>query len=95
LNYAANRLGEIADSVEVIDKAMQWGYVWQLGPFECWDAIGVQPSVERMKKEGLPVARYVEEMLFFGYPSFYIYKPDGARYYYDFRTYCYQPCKLN
>ncbi|MEQ8201227.1 MAG: 3-hydroxyacyl-CoA dehydrogenase family protein [Syntrophomonadaceae bacterium] len=95
LNYAANRLGEIADSVEVIDKAMQWGYAWQLGPFECWDAIGVERSVERMKKEGLPVARYVEEMLLFGCPSFYIRKLDGARYYYDFRTYSYRPCQLN
>jgi len=95
LNYAANRLGEIADSVEVIDKAMQWGYAWQLGPFECWDAIGVEASVERMKKEGIPVARYVQEMLLYGCPSFYIYKPDGARYYYDFKTYCYQPCRLD
>lgn len=95
LNYAANRLGEIADSVEVIDKAMRWGYAWQLGPFECWDAIGVQLSVERMKREGRPVARYVEEMLLFGCPSFYISKPDGARYYYDFRSCSYQPCQIN
>lgn len=95
LNYAANRLGEIADSVEVIDKAMRWGYACQLGPFECWDAIGVQASVERMKKEGIPVARYVEEMLLFGCPSFYISNPDGARYYYDFRSNSYQPCELD
>ncbi len=31
---------------------MRLGFNWELGPFELWDAAGVQVTVERMKKEG-------------------------------------------
>ena len=41
LLYSANRLGEIADDIVNIDRAMRWGFGWELGPFEVWDAIGV------------------------------------------------------
>src|SRR6266849_4305084 len=39
LCYAADRIPEIADTVIEIDRAMQWGFNWELGPFEAWDAI--------------------------------------------------------
>src|SRR6185312_984547 len=42
LIYAANRLGEIADSVVDIDRALRWGFGWERGPFETWDALGVK-----------------------------------------------------
>ena len=71
LIYAANRLGEIADDVFNCDRAMRWGFGWELGPFETWDAIGVPQSVERMKAEGMPVPEIVTDMLAKGVTSFY------------------------
>ncbi|MEI8254631.1 MAG: 3-hydroxyacyl-CoA dehydrogenase family protein, partial [Deltaproteobacteria bacterium] len=53
LAYTARRVGEISDDIVAIDDAMKWGYNWELGPFETWDAIGFQESVARMKKEGM------------------------------------------
>ena len=71
LVYAANRLGEIADDIVNIDRAMRWGFSWDLGPFEAWDAIGVEESVARMQKEGLQVPRWILEMLELGRSRFY------------------------
>ncbi len=71
LIYAANRMGEIADDIVNIDRAMRWGFNWDLGPFESWDAIGLQWSVERMRKEGLKVPAWVSTMLESGQESFY------------------------
>ncbi len=69
--YAANRIGEVCDSIVEIDRAMRWGFNWELGPFELWDAAGVQATVERMKKEGKPVAENVERLLGSGKVSWY------------------------
>ncbi|HYG97856.1 MAG TPA: 3-hydroxyacyl-CoA dehydrogenase NAD-binding domain-containing protein [Terriglobales bacterium] len=76
--YAANRIGEIADSVVEIDRAMRLGFNWELGPFELWDAAGVEPTVERMKKEGRPVSPKVEELLNSGAKSWYEDIPHAA-----------------
>ena len=69
--YAANRIPEISDSIVEIDRAMRLGFNWELGPFEMWDAAGVEPTVERMKKEGRPVADNVEKLLASGAKSWY------------------------
>ncbi len=69
--YAANRLGEIADDIVQIDNAMKWGFGWELGPFEIWDAMGVKESCERMTKEGYLVPVWVMQMLECGQTSFY------------------------
>jgi len=61
LLYSAAKVGEIADDPVSIDNAMKWGYNWELGPFEVWDAIGVAESVARMKAEGAQVPAWVEE----------------------------------
>ena len=53
LVYAAELLGEIADDIVAIDRAMKWGFGWSVGPFELWDAIGVEESVARMEQEGI------------------------------------------
>ena len=45
LTYSAKRIPEIADNVVEVDRAMRWGFGWELGPFEVWDAIGVEKSV--------------------------------------------------
>ncbi|HET9406811.1 MAG TPA: 3-hydroxyacyl-CoA dehydrogenase NAD-binding domain-containing protein [Candidatus Sulfotelmatobacter sp.] len=70
--YAANRVPEISDSIVEIDRAMRLGFNWELGPFELWDAAGVEPTVSRMKKEGRPVPTNVETLLASGQKSWYI-----------------------
>lgn len=82
LAYSARRMGEIADDVVNIDRAMRWGFSWDLGPFEAWDAVGVKESVERMKQDGIDVPAWVTEMLAAGRESFYAGSP-SARTYWD------------
>ena len=43
-------LSEIADDIVAIDRAMKWGFGWEQGPFEAWDAIGVEKSVQKMEE---------------------------------------------
>ncbi|WP_163998742.1 3-hydroxyacyl-CoA dehydrogenase/enoyl-CoA hydratase family protein [Pyxidicoccus caerfyrddinensis] len=69
--YTSRRIPEIADDVVNVDRAMRWGYAWDLGPFEAWDAYGVKKGVERMKELGLKPAKWVEDMLAAGRTSFY------------------------
>ena len=71
LIYSANRIPEISDDIVNIDNAMKWGFGWEKGPFESWDAIGVQKSVERMKTEGKKVPSWVLDMLESGRDTFY------------------------
>ena len=81
-SYASHRIPEIADHLYQIDDAMRAGFGWELGPFEMWDAIGVEKAVEMMKAEGKEPAEWVKQMLEKGIPSFY--KVDrGVKYYYD------------
>src|SRR5690606_16961390 len=76
LLYAAARIPEIADDIVSVDRAMKWGFNWDLGPFEMWDAIGVEKSVARMREEGETIPPLVEELLASGAKSFYG-KEDG------------------
>ncbi len=71
--YASKRVPEIADSLVDIDNGVKWGFAWEMGPFETWDALGVQETVDRLAGEGVPVAPWVEEMLAAGHESFYTY----------------------
>ena len=71
LIYSANRIPEISDDIVNIDNAMKWGFGWEKGPFESWDAIGVQKSVDRMKIEGKKVPSWILEMLESGRDTFY------------------------
>jgi 3-hydroxyacyl-CoA dehydrogenase len=89
LIYAANRIPEIADSVVEIDNAMKWGYNFTFGPFETWDAIGVQKSVGRMEKEGFEIPAKIKTMLASGSTSFYK-SENGLTLYYDFESQSYQ-----
>jgi 3-hydroxyacyl-CoA dehydrogenase len=70
--YSANRVPEISNSIVEIDRAMRLGFNWELGPFELWDAAGVEATVARMKKEGKPVAENVEKLLAAGQKSWYM-----------------------
>ncbi len=76
--YSANRIPEISDSIVEIDRAMRLGFNWELGPFELWDAAGIEPTVARMKKEGRPVAANVEKLLAAGHKGWYIDDADVA-----------------
>jgi len=83
LIYAANRIPEIADDVVNLDNAMKWGFGWDIGPFESWDAIGVAKSVEKMEAEGRTVPAWVKEMLASGQDSFYGRNSDGDMQYWS------------
>src|SRR5208337_3319986 len=50
--YAARRIPEIANTIIDVDHAMQWGFAWELGPFEVWDAIGVGKMAQALQREG-------------------------------------------
>lgn len=82
LLYSAEKIPEIADDVVNIDRAMRWGFNWELGPFELWDAIGLKSSVKRMEKEGEKIPALVERLLSQGYSSFYE-KRDGRCFFFD------------
>jgi len=90
LCYTAERIPEIADTIVEVDRAMRWGFNWELGPFEVWDAIGVEKSVAKLKEEGRAVPVNVQAMLDAGAKSFYKQK-DGQRFYYDFASEEYRP----
>ncbi len=77
LAYSARRIGEITDSVVAIDNSMKWGYNWQLGPFEVWDALGFAETVDRMQKDGIELPASVLKMHKSGAKGFY----DGDRVY--------------
>jgi 3-hydroxyacyl-CoA dehydrogenase len=60
LAYASRRIPEISDDLVNIDRALRWGFAWDLGPFQVWDAYGVRKGVERMKELGLKPAPWVD-----------------------------------
>jgi len=78
LAYSARRIGEITDSVVAIDDAMRWGYNWELGPFETWDALGFAETAERMEKDGVKLPDSIKKMRASGASGFY--KDDGTVY---------------
>lgn len=83
--YSANRIPEISDSVVEIDRAMKLGFNWEMGPFELWDAAGVEATVARMKQQGKPVAANAEKLLASGKKSWYADDPKApsGRQYFD------------
>jgi 3-hydroxyacyl-CoA dehydrogenase len=88
--YAANRIPEIADTVVEVDRAMKWGFGWELGVFEAWDAVGVEKTIARLKDEGRVVPANVERMLDAGVNSFYKTE-NGQELYFDFQKGEYAP----
>ena len=81
-SYVSKRIPEISDELYKIDDAMKAGFGWEHGPFEIWDAVGIEKGIELMKANGKEPAVWVSEMLASGITSFYTIK-DGATYYYD------------
>lgn len=91
LLYSAQLTHEIADDIKAIDEAMKWGFGWKMGPFETWDALGVEKTVAKMKQDGYDVPAWVDEMLASGVTSFY--NEDGQ--FYDAQTQTYVGTAVN
>jgi 3-hydroxyacyl-CoA dehydrogenase len=80
--YVSHRIPEITDELYKIDDAMKAGFGWEHGPFQIWDAIGIEKGLEFIKAVGQEAAPWVSEMMASGQKSFYAVK-EGASYYYD------------
>ncbi|MCR8556247.1 enoyl-CoA hydratase/isomerase family protein [Mucilaginibacter sp. BJC16-A38] len=80
--YSSKRIPEIADELYKIDAAMNAGFGWEMGPFEKWDALGVENTLKDMEASANKPAQWVYEMLETGAKSFYKVE-DGKRMYYD------------
>ena len=70
-SYAARRVPEISDNIPDVDRALRWGFGWELGPFELVDALGAQSFASQLKKENRPVPALIEKLLVGGRKSFY------------------------
>jgi 3-hydroxyacyl-CoA dehydrogenase len=87
--YASNRIPEISDELYKIDAATNAGFGWEMGPFEKWDAIGVENTVKEMEPAGHKPAQWVYDMLASGAKSFYKVE-DGKRLYYHISSKTYK-----
>jgi 3-hydroxyacyl-CoA dehydrogenase len=80
--YAARRVPEIADTVVDVDRAMRWGFAWELGPFQTWDAAGVEMMAKAFEREGKQLPPLVEKVLKSPAKSFYA-SEKGTTSYFD------------
>ncbi len=92
-NYAAHRIGEVADDIVSIDRAMRAGFNWEMGPFEMWDAAGVPATEEKMRAAGLSLAPALEKLLESGNTSWYRDAPSGKQFF-DVPSGRYKPVEL-
>jgi 3-hydroxyacyl-CoA dehydrogenase len=69
--YAARRVPEISDHIVDVDRAMGWGFGWELGPFEIMDAIGVKAFAAQVQKEGRTLPLVIEKVMSSGRKGFY------------------------
>jgi len=69
--YAARRVPEISDNLADVDRAMRWGFGWELGPFEMMDAVGVKAFATQVQKEGRAISPFIEKVLSSGRKGFY------------------------
>ena len=81
-HYAAMRVPEISDDIVSIDNAMKWGFGWEMGPSELWDAWGVERIVEEWLREKQPIPPLVEKLRATGGKSFYV-QDGGTTTYFD------------
>ena len=71
LGYSARRIGEVTDNPADVDRAIRWGFGWEMGPFQKWDALGFETVVNGMKEHDVEIPDWVHEMADAGYDSFY------------------------
>src|SRR5207247_50645 len=82
LIYSANRIPEISDDIINIDNGMKWGFNWELGPFETWDALGVETIASRIEREGRALPELVRKVLATSEKAFY-FRRRGTLNYFD------------
>jgi len=87
--YSVNRIPEICDTLVEIDNAMKWGYAYQYGPFEQWDAIGIKESLPLIEKSGYTVPAAIKTMMDKGAATFYRIDK-GMKQYWDFTSASYK-----
>lgn len=87
--YVTNRIPEISDELFRIDDAVCGGFGWDLGPFETWDAVGLEKTIPQMEAAGYKPAQWVYDMLASGNKSFYK-SEGGQKKYYDIDAKSYQ-----
>ncbi|MCH8555146.1 MAG: 3-hydroxyacyl-CoA dehydrogenase/enoyl-CoA hydratase family protein [Schleiferiaceae bacterium] len=80
--YVSHRIPEISDELFRIDAGMRAGFGWSHGPFEIWDAIGIEKGIELAEAGGFPVADWVKELKNNNITSFYAVE-DTIQQYYD------------
>jgi len=88
--YAARRIPEISDTPEAVDRAVRWGFGWELGPFELWDAVGVDVMAKQLEKAGQALPPLVTRLLSSGKTSFY-QSAHGRVSYFDLASAEYKP----
>jgi 3-hydroxyacyl-CoA dehydrogenase len=76
LAYSARRIGEITDNPADVDRAIRWGFGWEMGPFEKWDALGLETALNGMEERGIEVPQWIRDMQDAGATSFY--RTDGG-----------------
>jgi 3-hydroxyacyl-CoA dehydrogenase len=84
-HYAASRVPEISDDIVAVDNAMKWGFNWECGVFELWDAVGVEKTVDQWRKENRSIPPLAEKLLASGKKTFY-QQSDGITCYFDFAS---------
>lgn len=84
-HFAASKVGEICRDVASLDAAMRWGFAWETGPFEAWDAVGVAKIAEIIKAQGLLLPKAVEALIASPTPSFYLKEGETTKIW-DFET---------
>jgi 3-hydroxyacyl-CoA dehydrogenase len=92
-SYVGAHLDEIADDIVNIDNAMKWGYNWELGPFEIWDAIGLTAGIDKLKAMGLAVPAMAMELAELGEGTWYV-KRKGLRHFWDHKSKAYKPVRM-
>jgi 3-hydroxyacyl-CoA dehydrogenase len=83
--YAARLMPEIANNIVDVDRAIRWGFAWELGPFEMWDALGVERMARALQAEGNKLPPLVEKVLASPGKSFYETEKGYTRYF-DFAS---------
>ena len=76
--YVSHKVPEISDDIYKIDDAMKAGFGWENGPFEIWDAIGIQKGIELAKEAGFEVSDWVKNV-----ESFYQVSEEGQTTYFE------------
>lgn len=87
--FVSNRIPEISDEIYKVDDALNAGFGWKLGPFQSWDAVGVEDTVKAMEEAGNKASQWIYDMLEVGVSSFYKVE-GGLKYFYDIPTKAYK-----